>query len=158
MWSQPVNIFTREVRNSREAPQLPISPDGPAVSRIKGESRMISGRSLPATDLGHRSIDTMSPPSYLPALIFCSRGLLKHVVVVKNWAFLARRPWMGVSLVSARRGRVWQFCKGSPPSVREANFLLLSAYCMAQTNSPLGTPPPKEGKIWHIFVPTEVVE
>ena len=34
-----------------EAPQLPISPAGPAVSRIKRERQMISGRSVPTINL-----------------------------------------------------------------------------------------------------------
>ena len=62
-------IFTREVRNSREAPRLPISLAGPAASRIKGERRMISGSAT------HR-----------PSLIL---GWDTWQVDVKDWAFLA---------------------------------------------------------------------
>ena len=57
-------------------------------------------------------------------------------------------------MVSARRGRAEQFWKGSPPNLREANFLLLSAYCMAQTNSPLGEWLQKGGKILPFSVPS----
>ena len=107
---------------------MPISPAGPAASRIKRERRMISGGVC--RHLNHLE----------------QRRLSK---IGRFW-----RPW--VSLVSARRGRVGQFCKGSPPSVREANFLLLSAYCMpAQTNSPLGPATSKSRK--NIFVPSETV-
>ena len=107
---------------------MPISPAGPAASRIKRERRMISGGVC--RHLNHLE----------------QRRLSK---IGRFW-----RPW--VSLVSARRGRVGQFCKGSPPSVREANFLLLSAYCMpAQTNSPLGPATSKSRK--NIFVSSETV-
>ena len=123
----PIYISPRgQKQEGGEAPQLPISPAGPAASRIKRERRMISGGVC--RHLNHLE----------------QRRLSK---IGRFW-----RPW--VSLVSARRGRVGQFCKGSPPSVREANFLLLSAYCMpAQTNSPLGPATSKSRK--NIFVPSQ---